>query len=228
MKQFKRLSFYLFLNVLVSACTTFAVLWVWDQYRAPLPKGVIAEALQSLSRAPTPTSQQPQETLIPRPTPTETFIVHQVKAGETFDSIAEQYNMSVEELVAVNGFTRPQLLGAGEVLRIPLHPKGTVIIDSVIGVADLSSERVLLKHRGEGELSLAGWSLEAEGGEVYSFSQFPEMTLFGGGAVNVYTKAGVDTVVDLYWGLEHPIWNSGATVTLKDSQGNARHTYTIP
>lgn len=228
MKQFKRLSFYLFLNVLVSACTTFSVLWFWDQYRSPLPKGVLANALQSFSRATTPTPEPSQATAIPQPTPTETFIVHQVKAGETFDSLAEQYNMSVEELVAVNGFSRPQPLGAGEVLRIPLHPKGTVIIDSVIGAGDLSSERVLLKHRGEGELSLVGWRLESGDGDVYTFPEFPKMTLFGGGAVNVYTKTGVDTVVDLYWGLDRPLWYSGATLTLKDTQGNVRHTYTVP
>jgi LysM repeat protein len=228
MKQFKRLSFYILLNILVSACTTFSVLWVWDQYRSPLPKGVIADALQALSHTATPTLASPEDTPVPQPTPTETFIVHQVEAGETFESLAEQYNMSVEELVAVNGFSGVQPLGAGEVLRIPVHPKGTVLIDSVIGAGDLATERVLLKHRGEGELSLVGWRLESNNGDLYIFPQFPQMTLFGGGAVNVYTKAGVDTVVDLYWGSDSPLWFSGASVTLKDVQGNVRDTYTVP
>ena len=228
MKQFRRLSFYLLLNIFVSACTTFSVLWAWDQFRAPLPKGVLADALQAFSSTPVPTVEALKDTPVPQPTPTEAFIVHQVQAGETFDSIAEQYNMSVEELVAVNGFARPQPLGAGEVLRIPVHPKGTVIIDSVIGAGDLATERVLLKHRGEGELSLVGWRLEVESGETFIFPQFPQMTLFGGGAVNVYSKAGVDTVVDLYWGLEYPLWHSGATLTLRDTQGNIRDEYTVP
>ena len=174
MKQFRRYSFYILLTVLVSACVTFSVLWVWDQFRSPLPKGVLADALSALSSTPTPTMAAPQDTMVPRPTPTEAFTVHQVQAGETFDSIAEQYNMSVEELVAVNGFSGPQLLGAGEVLRIPVHPKGTVIIDSVIGAGDLTTERVLLKHRGEGELSLVGWRLESENGEFHGIG---EMTL---------------------------------------------------
>jgi LysM repeat protein len=228
MKQFKRLAFYLILNILVSACVTFSVLWAWDQYRSPLPTGVLADALQAFSRTPAPTQEALEDTPVPQPTPTEAFIVHQVKAGETFESLAEQYNMSVEELVAVNGFSGPQTLGAGEVLRIPVHPKGTVIIDSVVGAGDLTTERIMLKHRGSGELSLVGWRLEVESGDVYVFPQFPQMTLFGGGAVNVYTKAGVDTVVDLYWGLDHPLWQSGATLTLRDTQGNLRDTYTVP
>ena len=228
MKQFKRLAFYLILNIFVSACTTFTVLWAWDQYQSPLPKGVLADALQAISSTPMPSQEVMKDTPDPRPTPTEEFIVHQVQAGETFDSIAEQYNISVGELVAVNGFSRPQTLGAGEVLRIPVHPRGTVIIDSVVGAGDLGTERVLLKHRGEGELSLVGWRLEVESGEIFIFPQFPQMTLFGGGAVNVYTKAGVDTVVDIYWGLENALWTSGATVTLRDTLGNIRDTYSVP
>ena len=54
------------------------------------------------------------------------------------------------------------------------------------------------------------------------------MTLFGGGAVNVYTKTGVDTVVDLHWGLDSTLWSSGVTVSLRDTQGNVRHSYTVP
>jgi LysM repeat protein len=228
MKQFRRLAFYLLINIFVSACTTFTVLWAWDQYRSPLPMGVLAEALQSFSSTPAPSPQSVIDTPIPKATPTETFVVHRVQAGETFDSIAEQYNVSVAELVAVNGFSKPQILGDGEVLRIPVHPKGTVIISSVIGAGDLTTERVQLKHRGEGELSLVGWRLEVDSGETYIFPQFPQMTLFGGGAVNVYTKSGVDTVVDLFWGLENALWHSGDTVTLRDTQGRIRDTYSVP
>ena len=50
MKQFKRLAFYLILNALVSACVTFSVLWAWDQYRTPLPKGVLAESFREMGR----------------------------------------------------------------------------------------------------------------------------------------------------------------------------------
>lgn len=54
------------------------------------------------------------------------------------------------------------------------------------------------------------------------------MTLYGGGAVNIYTRAGANSVVELYWGLNQAIWKSGITVTLIDAQGMTRGAYTIP
>ena len=228
MKSWKRLFFYLLLNILVSVCTTLAVLFAWDQMRGPLPRGLLPKGLAISRQATATLATNPSGTTIARPTATEAVVVYQVQAGDTFESIAANYNISVEELVAVNGFTNSQPLGAGEVLRIPLHPRGSVVIDSVIGAGDLDSERVLLKHRGEGELSLVGWRLEDTDGNIFIFPQFPQLVLFKGGAVNVYTKAGSNTVVDLYWGLKQPAWKSGDMVILRDAQGNVHTTFTVP
>jgi LysM repeat protein len=231
MKSFRRVFLFLLLNIAVSACTTLAVLVAWDQMRGPLPKGLIPKALTGLSVTATPAvvqdNPQTQESA-PGEDAAEEYIVYQVQAGDTFESIAQRYNISVEELLAVNGFTQVQPLGTGEVLRIPKHPKGSVIIESVIGAGDLETERIFLKHRGEGELSLVGWRIEDEKGNVFIFPQSPQLILYGGGAVYIYTKAGANSVTDLYWGLDKPIWAAGATVTLKDAQGNMRATYKIP
>lgn len=230
MKSWRRLFFYLIINILVSACVTAAVLFAWDQWYGPVPRGLLTKALAQLSR-PTSVPQSPLQTSAPvaaRPTPTESFKVYQVQAGDTFESIAANHNVSVEELIEVNGFTRSQPLGEGEVLRIPLHPRGSVVIDSVIGAGDLDSELVLLKYNGGGELSLVGWRLEDGKGNVFVFPQSSELTLYGGGAVNIHTRAGVNTVVDLFLGLDHPVWSSGVTVTLRDDQGSVRATYVVP
>lgn len=230
MNSWKRLTFYLLLNVFVSACTTLTVLFVWDQFSGPMPRNLLPKALSSLSRPPaeTPVIETTGTPAAPQPTPTEAFMVYQVQAGDTFESIAAEHNISVEELVAVNGFKSTQPLGAGEVLRIPLNPQGSVIIDSVIGAGDLDTEHVLLKHRGEGELALVGWRLEDDQGNVFIFPQFPQLMLFPGGAVNIYTRAGVNSVVELYWGLSQPVWSSGKTVILRDAQNNVRATYVVP
>jgi LysM repeat protein len=161
-------------------------------------------------------------------TPTQEFIVHQVVAGETFESIAEQYKMSVEELLAINGFAQSQVLGEGEVLRIPVRPTGNVTIEAVIGAGDLETERVLLKHAGQGELSLSGWRLEDDRGNVFLIPENQTVMLFKDGAINIYTRQGTNSVVDLYWGRSEPVWFSGATVILKDAQGNARAVYKVP
>jgi LysM repeat protein len=230
MNSWKRLTFYLLLNIFVSACTTLTVLFVWDQFSGPMPRNLLPKALSSLSRPPaeTPAVETTGTPAAPQPTPTEAFMVYQVESGDTFESIAAEHNVSVEELVAVNGFKSTQPLGAGEVLRIPLNPQGSVIIDSVIGAGDLDTEHVLLKHRGEGELALVGWRLEDYQGNVFIFPQFPQLTLFPGGAVNIYTRAGVNSVVELYWGLSQPVWSSGSTVILRDAQNNVRATYAVP
>jgi LysM repeat protein len=206
------------------------VLFVWDQFSQPLPRNLLPIALSKLSQPPAETQavQTTGTPEAPQPTPTEGFLVYQVESGDTFESIAASHNISVEELVAVNGFKSSQPLGEGEVLRIPMHPQGSVVIDSVIGAGDLDTEHVLLKHRGEGELSLVGWRLEDDQGNKFIFPQFPQLTLFPGGAVNIYTRAGVNSVVELYWGLSQPVWTSGTTVILRDAQNNVRATYLVP
>jgi len=232
MRSWKRLFFYLTINILVSACTTLGVLLIWDQVRGPLPRGLLPRAASFFQRAtPTPVESAAPgvgETAAPQAAATEEYMIYQVQGGETFESLAEEYNVSVEELLRANGFNKSQPLGAGEVLRIPAHPQGSVIIDSVIGAGDLNSERVLLKHRGEGELTLVGWRLEDSNGNAFVFPPNPQLILYRGGAVNVYTKAGNSTVVDMYWGLDHAVWYSGAQVILKDAQGNVRAVYKVP
>ncbi len=231
MKSWKRLLFYLTLNVLVSACTILAVLFVWDQMAGPLPRGLLPRFFGELKQpavTAAPTAEAAETTPGIQATPTEAFIVYQVKSGDTFDSIAETYKIPVDELIAVNGFTGNQPLGEGEVLRIPMRPAGSVVIDSVIGAGDLASEHVLLRHARGGEISLTGWRLEDGKGNVFVFPEFPQLTLYANGAVNLYTTAGVNSVVELYWGLDHPMWASGSTVILKDAQGNVQARYLVP
>lgn len=230
MQQWKRLTFYIVLNILVSACTTFSVLYFWDRTQGSLPGGLIVFG-EAPTGTPDPAATEVAEAP-PAPTSTPVFIAYQVQNGDTFDSIALAYGVTVEELMAENGFTS-EILGAGEVIRVPIHPpsaeqEGEIVIDRVAGVGDLESERVLLKHQGEGEIVLVGWQIDDEDGNVFIFPQFPQLTLFKEGAVNIYTKPGANTVIDLFWGLNAPVWEPGETVTVRDASGEVRAEYTIP
>jgi LysM repeat protein len=230
MKQWKRLIYYLLLNVLVSACTILAVLFVWDRTHSPLPGGLFSPVAQ---RQPTATAMPASGAAQPvglQATPTPVFIAYQVVDGDTFGSIAAQYGISTTELIAVNGFTKDQPLGAGEVLRIPvqptLSPQADVEIVNVIGAGDLNNERVVLQQSGAGTLLLAGWQLQDGNGNQFTF---PALELTQDGfQVNVYTKSGTNTADSLYWGLSQPIWSSGGTVTLLDSDGSVKATFSVP
>jgi LysM repeat protein len=236
MKGSKRLFYYLFLNILVSACTTFAVLAIWDSTQGPTPGGLLPIAIGSIfsNETPTPAVMAVAETPAPPlATATPAVYIYTVRDGDTFASIAEQFEIPVQQLLEFNGFTNPNVLGVGEVLQIPLATPApspapattTVAIESVIGVGDLASERILIKHTGEGEISLAGWKLRDGDGHEFIF---PELTLFKDGAINIQTRVGNNTVVDLFWGLDQSILQSGENVELLDAAGVSVSTYQVP
>ncbi|MBK9782106.1 MAG: lamin tail domain-containing protein [Anaerolineales bacterium] len=100
-----------------------------------------------------------------------------------------------------------------------------VKISSVVGSGVLTSEVVIVKFEGEGELDITSWQLKDDSGNTYTF---PKVTLYPSGAVQVHTVAGTDTVIDLYWGIGDAVWNSGEEARLFDSQGNLRAVYRVP
>ncbi len=108
---------------------------------------------------------------------------------------------------------------------LPPVDKVVIEIKNVFGVGDLKNEVVVIQRVGEGDLFISGWELEDENGNRYTF---PDLLLNQGGAVQVYSRAGTDTVNELYWSAQKPLWRSGEVVTLVDTQGNARASYTIP
>lgn len=223
MKQWNRLFFFLLLNIIVSACTTLTVLVLWDRTQS----SILGDSISALTfnrqnpvASVTPTTLN---TPMPAATPTPSVIVHEVRVGDTFDSIAAIYSVSVKELLVENGYSQSQPLSAGDLVRVPVR---FVEIDSVVGVGDLALERVVIRNIVPNELSLSGWRLEDESGNVYIF---PQVTIYvKGGTVSVHSKPGADTVLDLFWGSDVPIWGSGETVTLRDSAGSMRAVYQIP
>jgi len=100
-----------------------------------------------------------------------------------------------------------------------------VEIVSVIGAGTLNAEWVVVHNAGSESLSLAGWQLKDSNRNVFVF---PNLTLNTGGAVQIHTIAGTNTVIDLYWGLTKPVWESGEEAQLVDPGGNVRAVYTVP
>lgn len=243
--SWKRYLPFLGLNVVVSVCATLSVLAVWSRVSAPsrptpTPTASLVDAITEL--APTATA-----TLPPSPTPR----VHEVQPGDSLYAIAQAYDVPLDLLLIINGLADPNALSVGQELIIPSEeavrrylesattpqpvagpastptptvepPKVEIVgIDGIPG--DLETEAVRLLNTG-GAAAMLGWRLEDGEGHTYVF---PAFTLYQG-AVSVHTKAGEDTVIDLYWGLDEAIWLPGKVATLRDASGRVVSTFTIP
>jgi len=178
MRSWRRIFYFLLLNVLVSAVTTWAVVSIF---------------LRNYS---------PQEG------PSVPTLVRQTDAGDgellITQPVASSIDQPEEPLDVV-----PELLE----------------IESVIGIGELDTERVILQHIGEKEVSLLGWQLQDQDGHAFTF---PALTIFSGGAVTIFSRKGTSTVVELYWGLDEAIWQPGERAFLLDPQGDVQAVYTIP
>ncbi len=122
----------------------------------------------------------------------------------------------------------PQLAPATSVLpastALPADAK-VVEIAEVISAGSLSTEALTIKRVGEGELRMNSWRLEDGLGHRFTF---PDIVLFKDGSVRVFTRAGTNTVNELYWGLDQAVWSSGKAISLFDNQGILRASLAVP
>jgi hypothetical protein len=165
--------------------------------------------------------------------------------------IANAFGTTESALMAINRISDPDSIRAGMMLYVPVPveppqaangqtpaltpmPAGgdppvaeqpLVEIVAVIAAGDLESEHVRVRSVSDAPVTLAGWRLEDQDGQVYFF---PQITLSKGGAVELYSRAGVDSVVALYMGRAGPFCRSGETITILDAVGVIQTTFTIP
>jgi LysM repeat protein len=230
----RRWVFYLALNVLVSAATMLTVLYFWNRAHQTSAVAFSTTATRN------PHGNLPQ---LPTVETTPTPILYTVKSGDTLGKIAEQFGVTVDEIVALNNIEDPDWLEPGMVLVIPARAaagssvsgrstvtpqKGEAFpwpyIESVVSPGNLFLEAVRVTNPGENAV-LTGWTIRAPTGAEYVFGEF---SLVAQGAVLVHTAEGIDTSIDLYWNLKEPLWHSGDEILLLDAQGNLRSAYAIP
>jgi competence protein ComEC len=99
-----------------------------------------------------------------------------------------------------------------------------VIISAVYDAGDLQNESIRLFNTG-GIVRMEGWTIEDGEGRIFTF---PDFTFYSTGAVNLHTRSGIDTSIDLFWGLDEAIWEPGKVVTLKNAAGDVISTFPIP
>jgi LysM repeat protein len=255
---------FLLLNILVSAAVVLGILYWWDKREQPVETANMVLVTVTPTAVPQAIATQPpaqaqatvQEAEAAPAVEESGPTIHVVKAGENLGSISQQYNVTIEEIMAASGLDNPNFLSVGQELVIPIgglptptpiptetplpdepptpiptlaaptQGKAIVAISDVVGVGELTEEAVQIINSGDRQIGLLGWTLSDTSGFTYTFGQ---VTLFGEGAgILIHTEAGTDGPTDLYWGLELPILVSGKVLTLTDADGNVVSTYTVP
>jgi len=100
-----------------------------------------------------------------------------------------------------------------------------VTIRIIVGAGNLDVEYVEILNESEEAVDLSGWLIMDENGHQFTF---PALILNSGGAIKVLSKAGTNTVIELFWQAETPIWQSGETASLLNDAGESISTYSIP
>ncbi len=151
--------------------------------------------------------------------------------GETLEDVARKFGVPVPTLQALNNLPPDHPLPPGQLVFVPGTPPALeagapqVRIVEVLGVGLLEQERVRLTNVSPQPVSLEGWSVVDEEGNTF---RFPPVVLYAQGSLFLWTKPGVNTAVDVYWGLDTAVWERGETVVLRNAQGEEVHRFEIP
>lgn len=100
-----------------------------------------------------------------------------------------------------------------------------VKILTIVGAGNLDVEYVEIINQSQGPIDLTHWQLVDQQGNKFTF---PALILNNEGSVKVLSKRGDNTVIELYWQSDAPIWQSGEIASLLDPAGNQITTYSIP
>jgi LysM repeat protein len=252
----RRMLPFIFVNVLVSAAVVLLILAWWDgREGGNEPIATVSLATPTIGFAALPTGGAAGT---PEAAATESGdgpTVYVVQSGDTLGSISTQFDVPIDDIMAANELSNPDVLFVGQELTIPIGGLATptppatatatvavlpspiatepliqgeveIEITQVVGVGQLTEEAVSISNQGSRPAALLNWRLTDAEGHIYTFGQ---VTLFGdGAAIVVHTESGQDSSSDLFWGQEQPIWQSGETVTLQDAEGTTQATYFIP
>jgi LysM repeat protein len=248
----RRWAIFIAVNIVVSALTTLLVLNLWDANRT-IPRAVVPTTVPTLN--PTAQTQVAATASAPTRTPTPANVQkYVVKSGDTLSEIARRFDVSVDDIKALNNLPNPDILSEGQELIIPGSPltptptrvpiptstraplpviTGTastalgeffVTIREIKAPGSLASEQVILTNL-SGQVNMAGWTMTDGEGNQFTF---PSLSLLSKGEVIVHTGRGTNTPTDLYWGQTEPRWASGKVAYLRDPSGKLIATYQVP
>lgn len=260
--SFRRMLPFILINIFVSTAVVLSILFWWDNRQSGEQTDL---AVVSDQTAPLATSTlgatngqtEPQSQFTSTPEPTEAPPLHVVQPGETLGSISEFYDVTLDDIMTVNGLTNPNIISVGEQLIIPINglPEPTAVpaeatqdpnviptpIDTqpppengefIVEISQVTGVGELaaeaIQIRNVGSSSVALLDWKVADQDGF-FYTFSQLTLFGDGAgIILHTNSGQNSATEVYWGLETAVWDSGELVTLLNADGAIVDTFEIP
>jgi len=253
----RRLLAFILLNVIVSATVVLLILYFWDKRQPvseELAEQAIAIPTAPTSAAGGQIVEAATAAAEEAPAESTEIPLYAVQPGDTLGKISREFDVSVEDIMAANDMDNPNFLQVGQELiipvggiptaappptetvspilsptpisvELPVEGEANIDIADVTSAGELEEEAVSIVNSGSRPMALLGWRLSDADGLTYTFGQ---VTLFGeGAAILLHTGSGQESPSDLYWGFSEPVWEIGETVTLVDSEGTVRATYTV-
>lgn len=241
----RQLALVIILNALISLTIAIAVVWVVEQ-RRPDPETLAALATPITAPVIAPTfTPTPAAAAAPAPvetTPVATVApgeeeIYVVQAGDSLLAIAGRYGITLQTIMDANNLSNPDFVFSGQRLVIPradaaptpaaqTSPTAAAVeptltgqglrVASFTGNGVLTNEAVQIANDSDIVINLQGWRLEKENGPAYSFGG---ISLFPGSGLVLYSGAGADTSVALYWNQAAALWESGSVARLVNPQG---------
>jgi LysM repeat protein len=249
----RRWALFIGINILVSAITALLVMNLWESSRAT-PRPVVPTAVPTLNAiAQTQVAATVAPIVTPTPANSRKYVV---ESGDTLSEIARKFDVSVDDLVAINKLSNVDILSLGQTLIIPGSPltptptlvpiptstrsplptmpvsgtAATALGDYFVTIREIKSPGTLAAE----QVILTNLSGQVNmagwtmtDGEGNKFT-FPNLTLLSKGEATVHTGKGTNTPTDLYWGQTESRWSKGKVAYLRDPAGKLIATYQVP
>jgi len=133
---------------------------------------------------------------------------------------------SVPKTAVLNGFSpnSTPVQSSSQATSLPADEK-LFEIQNVVGAGDLENEHIHFLYLGSDPLNLENWQVRDVHNHRFTF---PAFVIYKNGAFDLYTKAGINSTIELYMAQTAALWQSAETITLLDPAGNTRLTFRVP
>lgn len=107
---------------------------------------------------------------------------------------------------------------------VPVSPTQLEVV-RIINPGDITTEGLELRNASGTLIEIGGWTLRDSDGNTFTF---PALQLFESRRVIVYTRAGENTALALFWGLTKPVWaRADQEIIITDADGKEQVRYGI-